>query len=83
MRPQERWLHASHLWRHGVIVPTGEDSRSPFLSHSLRLLIGMGNVLTFFELPNSEEMGRDENTSIWVQHLALEVDDLPADADVE
>jgi len=43
----------------------------------------MGNVLTFFELPNSEEMGRDENTSIWVQHLALEVDDLPADADVE
>ena len=39
---------------------------------------GMGNVLAFFELPNCEEMGRDENTPIWVQHLALEVEDLDA-----
>ena len=39
---------------------------------------GMGNVLAFFELPNSDEMGRDENTPIWVQHLALEVEDVAA-----
>ncbi len=35
---------------------------------------GNGNVLAFFELPNSPEMGRDENTPDWVQHLALRVD---------
>ncbi|MEC8422679.1 MAG: VOC family protein, partial [Myxococcota bacterium] len=39
---------------------------------------GMGNVLAFFELPNSADMGRDENTPIWVQHLALEVEDCAA-----
>jgi catechol 2,3-dioxygenase-like lactoylglutathione lyase family enzyme len=39
---------------------------------------GMGNVLAFFELPNSEEMGRDENTPLWVQHIAFEVADLAA-----
>jgi catechol 2,3-dioxygenase-like lactoylglutathione lyase family enzyme len=35
---------------------------------------GMGNVLAFFEIPNSPEMGRDENTPQWVQHIALEVE---------
>ena len=42
---------------------------------------GNGNVLAFFELPNQPEMGRDENTPAWVQHLALRVasvDDLLA-----
>ena len=42
---------------------------------------GAGNVLAFFELPNSPEMGKDPNTPEWVQHLALEVaslDDLLA-----
>ena len=34
---------------------------------------GMGNVLAFFELPNSPEMGRDENTPEWVQHIAFEI----------
>jgi len=34
---------------------------------------GGGNVLAFFELPNSPEMGRDPNTPAWVQHIALEV----------
>ena len=37
---------------------------------------GQGNVLAFFELPNSPEMGRDENTPPWVQHIAFEVDSL-------
>lgn len=36
---------------------------------------GGGNVLAFFELPNQPEMGRDENTPNWVQHLAFKVPD--------
>ena len=39
---------------------------------------GMGNVLAFFELPNSPEMGRDEKTPEWVQHIAFEVEDMDA-----
>lgn len=39
---------------------------------------GMGNVLAFFEIPNSPDMGRDENTPTWVQHIALEVEDIDA-----
>jgi len=35
---------------------------------------GAGNVLAFFELPNSAPMGRDANTPEWVQHIAFEVD---------
>ena len=34
---------------------------------------GNGNILAFFELPNQPEMGRDENTPAWVQHLAFRV----------
>lgn len=34
---------------------------------------GQGNVLAFFELPTQPEMGRDENTPAWVQHLAFKV----------
>ena len=37
---------------------------------------GGGNVLAFFELPNSPEMGRDTNTPDWVQHIAFKVDSL-------
>lgn len=37
---------------------------------------GGGNVMAFFELPNSPEMGRDENTPAWVQHMAFEVDSM-------
>jgi len=42
---------------------------------------GAGNVLAFFELPNSPDMGRDEATPQWVQHIAFKVatmDDLMA-----
>ncbi|MGB0748305.1 MAG: VOC family protein [Magnetospiraceae bacterium] len=35
---------------------------------------GSGNILAFFEIPNSPPMGRDENTPSWVQHLALKVE---------
>ena len=34
---------------------------------------GMGNVLAFFELPNSPPMDRDHNTPEWVQHIAFEL----------
>ena len=34
---------------------------------------GNGNVLAFFELPNSPEMGKDPNTPGWVQHLAMKL----------
>ena len=34
---------------------------------------GNGNVLAFFELPNSPPMDRDHNTPAWTQHLAFEV----------
>lgn len=37
---------------------------------------GMGNVLAFFELTGQKPMGRDENTPIWVQHIAFEVENL-------
>ncbi len=39
---------------------------------------GKGNVLAFFELPNSPQMGRDGNTPEWVQHIAFEVESLNA-----
>ena len=39
---------------------------------------GMGNVLAFFELPNSPEMGADPNTPDWVQHIAFELEDMAA-----
>jgi catechol 2,3-dioxygenase-like lactoylglutathione lyase family enzyme len=39
---------------------------------------GMGNVLAFFELPNSPPMGRDPNTPEWVQHIAFEVESMEA-----
>jgi len=39
---------------------------------------GGGNVLAFFELPAQPDMGRDENTPNWVQHLAFEVADYVA-----
>ena len=37
---------------------------------------GAGNVLAFFELPNSPAMGRDDNTPAWVQHIAFKIDSL-------
>ena len=39
---------------------------------------GMGNVLAFFELPKSPDMGFDHNTPDWVQHIAFELADMAA-----
>ena len=37
---------------------------------------GAGNILAFFELPNSPAMGRDPNTPDWTQHIAFQVQDM-------
>mgnify|MGYP000235845256 CR=1 FL=1 len=37
--------------------------------------VGNGNVLAFFELPEQAEMDRDQNTPVWVQHIAMRVSD--------
>jgi len=37
---------------------------------------GQGNVLAFFELPNSPPMDRDNNTPEWVQHIAMELESM-------
>lgn len=38
--------------------------------------LGDGNFLAFFELPEEPDMGRDEKTPNWVQHLAFNVGDM-------
>ena len=37
---------------------------------------GGGSILAFFELPTKAPMGRDPNTPVWTQHLALEVESM-------
>ena len=39
---------------------------------------GGNNVLAFFEIPNSPNMGRDRNTPRWVQHIAFRVGSMDA-----
>ena len=39
---------------------------------------GNGNVLAFFEIPNSPPMGKDPNTPAWVQHIAFRLNDMDA-----
>ncbi len=48
---------------------------------------GNGNILAFFEIPNSPPMGKDPNTPDWVQHIAFQVENedalLKAKAELE
>ncbi len=48
---------------------------------------GAGNILAFFEIPNSPPMGKDPNTPDWVQHIAFRLDGeealMQAKADIE
>lgn len=53
-------------------VPSTQEP-DPYMH--LFLDAGQGNILAFFELPNSPKMGRDENTPEWVQHIAFEIED--------
>ncbi|MCP4099097.1 MAG: VOC family protein [Planctomycetaceae bacterium] len=52
-------------------VPSTKEP-NPYMH--LFLDAGKGNILAFFELPNSPEMGRDENTPKWVQHIAFQLE---------
>jgi catechol 2,3-dioxygenase-like lactoylglutathione lyase family enzyme len=64
----------------GFVLAIAEDqvpsTKAPDPYMHIFLDAGGGNVLAFFELPNSPEMGRDPNTPAWVQHIALEVDSM-------
>jgi len=66
----------------GFVLAIAEDevpsTKEPDPYMHVFLDAGMGNVLAFFELPNSPEMGRDEQTPIWVQHIAFEVESVEA-----
>ncbi len=63
-----------------IVLAIAEDlvpsTKAPDPYMHIFLDAGGGNVLAFFELPNSPEMGRDENTPAWVQHMAFEVDSM-------
>lgn len=54
------------------VPSTGEPN--PYMH--IFLDAGMGNVLAFFELTGIEQMGRDEKTPKWVQHIAFEVENI-------
>ena len=54
------------------VPSTGEPD--PYMH--IFLNAGGGNILAFFELPTKPEMGRDPNTPVWTQHLALKVNSM-------
>lgn len=62
----------------GFVLAIAEDlvpsTKAPDPYMHVFLDAGDGNVLAFFELPNSPQMGRDENTPAWVQHIAFKVE---------
>lgn len=71
-----------HLLGMDFVLAIAEDrvpsTREPDPYMHVFLDAGMGNVLAFFELPNSPPMGRDPNTPEWVQHIAFEVESMDA-----
>ena len=64
----------------GFVLAIAEDevpsTKEPDPYMHVFLDAGMGNVLAFFELPNSPDMGADPNTPQWVQHIAFEVESM-------
>lgn len=70
-------FYTKHL-NMNFILAISEDkvpsTKEPDPYMHLFLDAGAGNILAFFELPNSPEMGRDENTPDWVQHIAFELE---------
>ena len=72
--------YAKHL-NMDFVLAIAEDrvpsTKAPDPYMHIFLDAGGGNVLAFFELPNSPAMGSgDPNTPGWVQHIALKVDSL-------
>ena len=70
--------YARHLGM-GFVLAIAEDrvpsTKAPDPYMHVFLDAGGGNVLAFFELPNSPPMDRDRNTPDWVQHIAFKVAD--------
>ena len=64
----------------GFVLAIAEDhvpsTHAPDPYMHVFLDAGGGNVLAFFELPNSPPMGRDTNTPVWTQHIAFKVGSL-------
>lgn len=64
------------------LVAIAEDkvpsTKAPDPYMHLFLDAGNGNILAFFELPNSPKMDRDRNTPEWVQHIAFRLKDKDA-----
>ena len=62
-----------------LLVAISEDkvpsTKAPDPYMHIFLDAGAGNILAFFELPNSPKMGRDPNTPDWVQHIAFLLED--------
>jgi catechol 2,3-dioxygenase-like lactoylglutathione lyase family enzyme len=69
--------YVKHL-KMNFVLAIAEDqvpsTKAPDPYMHLFLDAGNGNVLAFFEIPNSPPMGRDGNTPEWVQHIAFKVD---------
>jgi lactoylglutathione lyase len=61
----------------GFVLAIAEDqvpsTKAPDPYMHIFLDAGNGNVLAFFELPNSPDMDRDHNTPAWVQHIAFKL----------
>jgi lactoylglutathione lyase len=71
--------YAKHLDM-GFVLAIAEDevpsTKAPDPYMHVFLDAGDGNVLAFFELPNSPPMALDQNTPSWTQHLAFQVGSL-------
>ncbi len=68
--------YAKHLDMNFVLAIAEDEvpsTKAPDPYMHVFLDAGNGNVLAFFELPNSPPMDRDHNTPSWTQHLAFEV----------
>ena len=61
----------------GFVLAIAEDhvpsTHAPDPYMHVFLDAGGGNVLAFFELPNSPTQGKDPNTPDWVQHIAFKL----------
>lgn len=68
--------YAKHLNMQFVLAIAEDEvpsTRAPDPYMHVFIDAGAGNILAFFELPNSPAMDRDQNTPAWTQHLAFEV----------
>jgi catechol 2,3-dioxygenase-like lactoylglutathione lyase family enzyme len=68
--------YAKHLSMNFVLAIAEDEvpsTKAPDPYMHVFIDAGAGNILAFFELPNSPAMDRDQNTPAWTQHMAFEV----------